>query len=292
MKHRFGTYKCEDCGAVHQYPVYCGNRFCVICGTGRLMQIRKKIREQLDKARKQSSIRISALTLTIPNMWDLKQGIKDLTAAFDRLKRTRFWKEHVRGGVRIMEVTQGVKGDWHPHLHLIIQAKYIDPIQLNYWWGKSRKMKEVKNDGGTKIREVVDEAAIRYVTSYLSKPGFAEKHMDYVNACIKGLKMFSSFGAFRMLIKHRIRTEHVCKDCGGVRLVFSKHFDYIEMPDLRGISPPLDRSQFKGIEPCLVDIIEYRVAEVQGFMEKKAKKYEEIRRGTYKRLDKRPVLVL
>jgi hypothetical protein len=63
------------------------------------------------------------LTLTVKNGPDLAERAAHLRAAFKKLRRRAWWKGHVAGGIAVEEVTRNHRtGDWHPHLHLIVDA--------------------------------------------------------------------------------------------------------------------------------------------------------------------------
>jgi hypothetical protein len=63
------------------------------------------------------------LTLTVKNGPDLAGRAAHLRAAFKKLRRRAWWKANVAGGIAVEEVTRNERaGEWHPHLHLIIDA--------------------------------------------------------------------------------------------------------------------------------------------------------------------------
>lgn len=275
MKHRFSEYYCTECGVTHQYPVSCGNRFCVICSGAPLAQKRKKMLDQIKAAQKKSSRRISMITLTIKNVDDLRLGINHLLKSFEKLRKKRLWKERVEGGVRVLEVTLGRDRKWHPHLHLIVQCSYIPLEQLQATWQKCKGVDHTVNDGSTHIATFEGEADVYYCTSYLNKPGFPTEFIDYVNSCIKGRRLFASFGTFWCIIKGSYKAEHVCPDCGGKQLEFSRLFKVVDIPDLRGVSPPLDRGAWGMLEPRLVDRIESGLIALQRYKAKRAVSFKE-----------------
>jgi hypothetical protein len=63
------------------------------------------------------------LTLTVKNGPDLAERAAHLRTAFKKLRRRRWWRAHVVGGIAVEEVTRNERaGHWHPHLHLVIDA--------------------------------------------------------------------------------------------------------------------------------------------------------------------------
>ena len=65
------------------------------------------------------------ITLTIPNTHDLDVGgLRHLRRAFGKLRHTKLWYRRVRGGVAGIEITNQGNG-WHPHLHAVIDCKWL-----------------------------------------------------------------------------------------------------------------------------------------------------------------------
>jgi hypothetical protein len=63
------------------------------------------------------------LTLTVKNGPDLAERSAHLRIAFKKLRRRAWWKANVAGGIAVEEVTRNERaGQWHPHLHLVIDA--------------------------------------------------------------------------------------------------------------------------------------------------------------------------
>jgi hypothetical protein len=93
--------------------------------------------------------------------------MRNLVAAFRRLRQTRLWKEHVGQSLAVIEVTRNNKTEeWHPHLHVIAATPFIPWKPLRAAWNKA--------SGGAKVIDCTvmsqTTAAIDYVTSYLGKP--------------------------------------------------------------------------------------------------------------------------
>jgi hypothetical protein len=61
------------------------------------------------------------LTLTVRNGSDLRERGHHLRRSFEKLRRRRYWREHVAGGIAIEEIVHNGK-EWHPHLHIIVDS--------------------------------------------------------------------------------------------------------------------------------------------------------------------------
>lgn len=143
-------------------PDHCHDRFCVPCGGQRQAVIRRNLDTKLtDKPHR-------FLTLTIRSETEpLVVLIRRLYAGFRRLRNRRMWKDRVTGGVAFLEVTYNTaRTSWHPHLHAVLEGKYIDLQVLIREWlsctGDSRsvKIKLIRSKYGT----------INYITKYATKP--------------------------------------------------------------------------------------------------------------------------
>jgi hypothetical protein len=51
-------------------------------------------------------------------------GARDVRRAFTKLRRHRWWKHAVRGGVAQIEVSNTGKG-WHPHVHALLDCRWL-----------------------------------------------------------------------------------------------------------------------------------------------------------------------
>jgi len=63
------------------------------------------------------------VTLTVKNYSD-RVGVRELRRAFTALRRQRWFKKCVRGGVASLEVTNRGKG-WHPHIHALMDCRWL-----------------------------------------------------------------------------------------------------------------------------------------------------------------------
>ena len=125
----------------------------------------------------------------------LRSRIERLQTSFKNLRRSRTWRDHVRGGVYAIEVTRGAAGGhWHVHLHAIIDGTFLPHAMLKAAW-------IVASDGASivDIRAVHSrDAAARYVGDYIAKPAdrkswTAEQLCDYAKG-VHGVRMIGTFG--------------------------------------------------------------------------------------------------
>lgn len=143
-------------------PDFCHDRWCVPCANGRAARITANLLEHLQDQQTRF------LTFTLAASPDpLRARIDRLLAAFSKLRHRVFWKERVSGGAGFLHITRGKAGDhWHPHLHVIVQGKYIRKSELIDAW------LQITGDSFViDIQFVHDPRTVgRYVTQYASKP--------------------------------------------------------------------------------------------------------------------------
>jgi hypothetical protein len=130
------------------------------------------------------------LTLRHDEGDSLRELLTQLQSSWLRLTRTSIWKS-VRGGVKILEVKHGDNG-WHPHLHAIVDCKWIARDALRAEWSRIT--------GGSymvDVRRVSDAAeAAGYVAKYTTK---TESFTDFATlteyaAAMHGKRTMSTFG--------------------------------------------------------------------------------------------------
>jgi len=114
------VYVCADgCGQLAgRHAYHCRERLCVYCAGARGAQLGDALLPLV-----QGMAQPWFLTLTVKNGSDLGERAAHLRAAFKKLRRRAWWRAHVVGGIAVEEVTRNARtGEWHPHLHLVIDA--------------------------------------------------------------------------------------------------------------------------------------------------------------------------
>ena len=114
------VYVCADgCGQLAgRHAYHCRERLCTWCAGARGAQLGEAL---LPLVRAMANPWF--VTLTVKNGPDLAERAAHLRGAFKKLRRRAWWQAHVAGGIAVEEVTRNERaGEWHPHLHLIIDA--------------------------------------------------------------------------------------------------------------------------------------------------------------------------
>lgn len=218
MLHDYIAILCLNCGKKINVPVYCGNRFCTVCSGPRLSRIRKRITWLIGQVRVSKGMRLKHLTLTIPNQPDLPIMLKHLLKSFRKLRSTPFWKNHVNGGAFVIEVT-GKADSWHGHLHMVIDATYLDWEKLKNLWIR------FSSGRGVWISVIPGSQAVRYLTKYLTKPDVPDCDLSEINKSLKGFRLFQPFGSWYSVSGKYKPPKSKCSSCGAIGQ-FDLYYEY------------------------------------------------------------------
>lgn len=183
----------------HRYKIAsnrCHLRYCVACQGERGRLIASNIREHLSNA----TIRFVTLT-TRARDCSLADAIEHLTKGFLKLRRSKTWRSHVRGGLWVLEITYRPEHDrWHPHLHVLAQGDYFPQHDLRTAW-----LRATGDSFICDIRKPRDHNEVaRYLTTYLTKAVAKGvwSHPHRLAECIVTLhakKLIGTFGSWARL---------------------------------------------------------------------------------------------
>lgn len=174
----------------------CHSRFCIPCQADRARRIAVNLRAQAPEGRWR------LITLTMQSVSrPLKDQLRELLASFRRLRSSRAWRDHVAGGMAVLEVTwSAARKQWHPHLHIVAQGEYWPAGEVSAAWSRASRGSFIVD-----IRSCHDvEGAARYLLKYLGKGAGPEVWRDdhrlaeYVQA-LDHVKTLITFGTWRKL---------------------------------------------------------------------------------------------
>jgi len=205
--HEYRRFCCCGCGHSFDAPVYCGNRFCAICNSGRRRRIRSKLQYIVQYAAVPKGYRWRFVTLTIPRQPDLYVGAKTLISAFRKLRSRKFWQSKVAGGAYVLEVI-GTPGNWFAHLHVLVLSSYIPQKQLASNWAKCSPGRIVH------IKFIPPSAIINYVVKYVTKTDLDPAHQLAASHALKGFRLFQPFGCLHVIAQACPKVLYTCKSCG------------------------------------------------------------------------------
>lgn len=171
---------------------HCHDRLCTPCANQRSFRLAEALHAVVkDKP-------TTFITLTLCGKKEpLAPLIDRLYRSFRNLRAHPIW-DKVTGGAAFLEVKWSDKAQrWHPHLHIICEAGFIDQGELSDVWRGITKDSFIVD-----IRKVRDSAVTsRYVTKYASKPlntSFANdaKLLDEAVLALKGRRLCLCFGTW------------------------------------------------------------------------------------------------
>lgn len=173
---------------------HCHDRFCQPCASSRSRTIAANLAEKM--ARRKHRL----ITLTLRSATEPLLDLLDLLyKSFAKLRRTRLWKQRIRGGAAFLEVKFNAALErWHPHLHIIAEGQYIQQQELSKLWLAITRTSYIID---VRLIRNTDEA-IGYVAKYASKPlskSFARDHRRLCEAMVAlaGRRLCLTFGTWR-----------------------------------------------------------------------------------------------
>ena len=110
---------------------FCKFRFCEMCNWRRTKRVCNELIEALEDIKATRSVSYLSLTLTIrnPATSDLKATVKHLNQSFERMSKTKAYKNAIIGHFKGLELLgdHTKDGEVHPHFHclLIVSSSYF-----------------------------------------------------------------------------------------------------------------------------------------------------------------------
>lgn len=185
-------YVDPDAGKVRPWLHRCRKRLCPLCGQQRS---RKAAHQIHDVAELMKDPRHMILTMQSS---DEPLGIQldRLQAALKKLRRTHLWLDAVIGGIVVTEVSWNPRsGQWHPHLHILYDGRFILQRQLAAEWAKA-------TDGSYVVwlRRCDSTSAIaEELSKYISKPAnltsVPPTRLSEFNQATHRRRMLNKFGS-------------------------------------------------------------------------------------------------
>lgn len=241
--HSFISIYCDGCTEVVTVPEYCGNRFCIICGSARRRRVANRLKSLVNASVPGSGERLKMITLTIPKVQDAREGVRTLLSSFRRLRSRPLWRNSVSGGAFILEIC-GRPGAWHIHAHILLNALYIPVRRLSKLWAQVSPGKIVD------IRLAARDRAVTYLTKYLAKASVPDGLQVVVSDALKGTRMFQPFGSWYHALPPDKKVPFKCPCCGGVSWSSQYQIDRLSRSATDGIpSPPTHSDTWRNALP-------------------------------------------
>lgn len=189
---------------------WCHDRFCEPCGTGRAYAAARKLTEHCEGR----EVRFLTLTVRGRKGDHLKFLLDRLRKAFSELRETALWGNAVDGGAAFLEIKH--EKQWHPHLHCIIEGRYLDQKRLSAAWYA------ITGDSMIVDIRAIDQQGTRlkYVAKYASKPldptvTKTPRWLDEAIVALKGRRMIQSFGSWYGVVSDEDSLDSIASTLGG-----------------------------------------------------------------------------
>lgn len=170
---------------------HCRHRMCPTCSRLRSIESARRVASLVSSM---NSPRFVTLTLKATDA-PLSDQIDRLLSCFRQLRRLVTWTGCVVGGVATIECTWNrATGTWHPHVHAIVDGRYLPQPALKAAW-----LKVTGDSFIVDVRKVNDaRQAARYIAAYACKHGQVgswppDRIREYA-AAMHGRRMVQTFG--------------------------------------------------------------------------------------------------
>ena len=174
----------------------CRLRWCPICSQARYNFIRSQVRDYVLSIRSPKFLTLTVRHTSTP----LSDQVEALYRHFRLFRQHKFISRLIRGGCWFFQIKRSsASKDWHPHLHCLIDADYIDKRALSEEWRLTTGDSFIVD-----IRSVKEPQKVAdYVSRYCSKPcnlsGFSPEDQTTVFDVLHGRRLCGSFGSGRTI---------------------------------------------------------------------------------------------
>ncbi len=181
---------CGTCGLTRKFPNRCNLFCCPECAAALARNRCQQIEWWTELIHQPKH-----LVLTVKNVRNLERGhIVELREAFTRLRHHKFARNW-RGGFYSIQITKRKHG-WHPHIHCLVDAPFIDKAALEQAWARaSRQSGKIVH-----IRDARQGDYLREVTRYaVGGSQLAKWTAPDICAFISAFVNLRTFGVFGTL---------------------------------------------------------------------------------------------
>lgn len=244
---------CTCCGSSKDIPKSCNRRWCPDCAFIRGVELVGKYLAIVE-----AMAWPMMLTLTVPHEAGNcpEEQLNQLRAGLKKLRRLKWFKQAVRGGLGAIEISGGANG-WHLHAHLLLECRWLAVVTPEPRRGMSRMavqncfrsaQREVASQWGLCIGEDsghvwikrANRKSIYEALKYAVKPGTLERISLPLGPLIRGMKhrrFVSGWGtvrkeAARLAREERDKDPGLRCDCGESDWMLGRTYDAM-MADMR-----------------------------------------------------------
>lgn len=201
--HEFLTSYCADCAFPRRIRLSCGDRTCPVCSEARFGAL---LEGYYDFLKTKKVLRF--ITLTLKDCSLSEEKIDYLRRCFIRLRRMRYYKAKLIGGVYGIEAKKRIGRNWYIHMHILAEGTYIEQRRLSRDW-----FRITGNAFRVDIRRFKNGiAGLKYITKYMTKPPSVGRSKNLYNSVMHKARLVQTFGTWYK-VKSRPRP-CVCPVCG------------------------------------------------------------------------------
>lgn len=173
---------CTGCGSIHETVTHCMARYCPSCQPLVAVERVNRWNHAIESIKWPLFV-----TLTIPNSEDPEQ-LRFLKDRWSKFRRRKIISTKVRGGVATFEVTNKGNG-WHPHLHSIMDCRWLAVHTPEPHWNDSATVK------ASKCRQAQEELSAAWADMIGEETGIVWIRRVYGNGIIKEVMKYAAKGS-------------------------------------------------------------------------------------------------
>ena len=197
---------------------FCKNRFCPMCNWRRVRNITGQLKDAFSVIQEKQKVAVLFLTLTIsnPDVKDLKSAIAKMNKAFNEMTRTKRFKNAILGYFKSIEILgdKTPKGQAHPHFHILLIVKenyfkksdYINQKEFLQMWRDATKNQNITQVDIRRIKSKdgnfsdIDSAIIetvKYAVKHTELVKRSNEDFYYLYTQTKNLRFISAGGILK-----------------------------------------------------------------------------------------------
>lgn len=208
----------SETGKVRIAAKQCRLRWCYHCSEARQQFITQAITPWWNSAKMPK-----LLTVTVKHSDDpLDEQIAFLYKAFVKLRNRKLCKDAIRGGVWFFQITFNEKTEqWHPHIHALLDAEYMDHSFLKVAWSKITQGSTIVH-----IRAVHNpDKTLSHNARYAARPSallsIPEERWPDMYEAFKGRRICGTWGTAKKISLRSKKPDEASKwkSIGGFRTV-------------------------------------------------------------------------
>ncbi|MCK5607809.1 protein rep, partial [Candidatus Pacearchaeota archaeon] len=193
-RHRAWFVRHEETGDLRVAAKSCKLRWCPLCSKKKQWFLVEQFRpwaESVDK------LKFLTLTLKHSNA-SLHDQVCNLYKFFQTFRKLKYLRDNMQGGVWFFQITKSKKtGQWHPHLHCLIDAKFMSQDKLSALWCRTTLGSTIVDIRSCKDSKKIAEYVGRYSARPSSLAGMSLDERLEVMTALHGRRLVGTWGTAR-----------------------------------------------------------------------------------------------